>query len=181
MLHNWYGNHIGQQACRIATGPKNCIKLLKPKGRRALQPIEIYARKYYQSRVKEELDRICKENGYDRKARFAHMKRLTREASESESDDVKHEIQEEAQALRELSAALEVRNDGTQGDSKQLSAPSQQLKVSFLFIFNHRLTAIAGPLTTCRQDVLSCLMACKAWSKMVTSSSLALWRMSTSR
>ena len=66
-------------------GPKGCIKLLKPKGRRALQPIEIYARKYYKSKVKEELDQICKENGYDRKARFAHMKRLTKEAFEKGS------------------------------------------------------------------------------------------------
>ena len=146
-----------------------------------MQPIEIYARKYYKSRVKEELDEICKENGYDRAARFAHMRRLTREAFEKESDDVKREIQEEAQASRELSAALEAQNDGTQGNSKQLSAPSQQLQVYFLPVFNHRLTTIAGSLTTCHQDALSCLMACKASSKIVTSSSLALWRMSTSR
>ena len=108
----------------IAAGPKGCVKLLKPKGHRALQPIEIYACKYYKSRVKERLDQLCQENGFDRKARFAHMKRLTKEAFHNEPADIKREIEEEAKASRELSAVLE---NQTLGDVKQLSAPSRQL------------------------------------------------------
>lgn len=70
---------------------------------------------------------MCKENGYDRKARFAHMKRLVKEAFQHESEDVKCEILEEAKASRELSIALEGQSDSTSGALKQLSAPSRQL------------------------------------------------------
>ena len=59
--------------------------------------------------------------------RFAHMKRLVKEAFENESEDVKREILEEARASRELSVALEGQSDSVQGASKQLSAPSRQL------------------------------------------------------
>lgn len=103
------------------------MKLLKPKGRHALQLIEIYARKYYKSKVKEQLDQLCKENRYDRMVRFVHMKCLMKEAFNNESADVKCEIEAEAKASRELSAVLEDQPASTQGDAKQLSAPSWQL------------------------------------------------------
>lgn len=124
-LRNWYGNHVGQRARRIAAGPSVALKVAKPKGRRALQPIEVYARKYYKTRVKEKLDEMCKVHGYDRKERFAQMKRLTKEAFANEPDDIKREVDEEARASRERGAILE---DGD-SPSGPMSAPERQLRV----------------------------------------------------
>lgn len=69
------------------------------RGRRKLQPIEIYSRKYYTSKIKAGVMAEIAARGLGQKDTLRLIKERTLEAFENETDDVKAEIQNEFEAM----------------------------------------------------------------------------------
>lgn len=98
MVRNWYNNIKGQKGRKAGSKRVN-LDILRPKGRRALQATEIYSRKYYKERVKPRVDAALKGKKATRSERLSTVKHLTRKIYESESREVKEEIEDERRAL----------------------------------------------------------------------------------
>ncbi|EPS97163.1 hypothetical protein FOMPIDRAFT_1018394 [Fomitopsis schrenkii] len=105
-INNWFRNHHGQKGRRAVTG-RVSLSILRPKGRRALQPVEVYSRKYYDERVKPHVDAAIEAGAVtDPSAKLNLVKCITREAYEADSDEVKAEIKEEVEALKSFCELL---------------------------------------------------------------------------
>ncbi|KAH9836853.1 uncharacterized protein C8Q71DRAFT_858050 [Rhodofomes roseus] len=118
-LRNWFNNKNGQKA-RKAESARVDLSILKPRGRRALQPTEVYSRKYYKDRVKPLVDDALKSGNYDKPARLNLIKRLTRETYEGEDPDIKAEV--EAEVLAAKQELTESGDEGGDGDNEEHDA-----------------------------------------------------------
>ncbi|EPS93721.1 hypothetical protein FOMPIDRAFT_94414 [Fomitopsis schrenkii] len=123
-INNWFRNHNGQKGRRAVTGRVN-LSILRPKGRRALQPVEVYSRKYYDERVKPTVDAAIEAGAVtEPSAKLNLVKRITREAYEADSDEVKAEIKDEVEALKSFCELLKsgVDPEGAEIDDVQRQA-----------------------------------------------------------
>lgn len=96
MICNWYNNLNGQKSRKAASGHVK-LDILRPRGRRALQAIEIYSRKYYAERVKPLVEAAkCNLDGKaTRSERMKIVRDCLKEAYKNESRKVREEIEAE--------------------------------------------------------------------------------------
>ncbi|KAJ2975836.1 hypothetical protein NUW54_g11666 [Trametes sanguinea] len=115
-LKTWYQNHGGRSNGSDAPERGHEIQLPKVKGTRALQPIEVYSKRYYESKVKplveEEIQKRKLERAIEKLSpveRLEIIRQCTRNAFEAESSEIREEIMnasaEEKARSRVLTAA----------------------------------------------------------------------------
>lgn len=91
--------------------------VMKAAGRRRLKPVEIYSRKYYESKVRPAVKAAIAEQSIGSKQTLAIIKSLTEKAFAEEDDTVKAEIQAECDAQMDT-------HDAADGDGEEEAAPS---------------------------------------------------------
>ncbi|TFY53688.1 hypothetical protein EVJ58_g9312 [Rhodofomes roseus] len=125
-VYNWFNNQNCQQTRKAKATHVN-LNLLKPKNRRNLKETEVYSRKYYEERIKPQVQEELSGRVVTNKERLEIIKRVTKELYDREDEDIKKEIRDEVDVLRAArgSAGKRGTSEGTEGSDAPAEATDE--------------------------------------------------------
>ncbi|TFY57774.1 hypothetical protein EVJ58_g6820 [Rhodofomes roseus] len=98
-VYNWFNNQNCQQTRKAKATHVN-LSLFKPKNRRNLKETEVYSRKYYEERIKPQVQEELSGRVVTKEERLGIIKRVTKELYDREDEEIKKEIRDEVDVLR---------------------------------------------------------------------------------
>ncbi|KAI0348745.1 hypothetical protein OH77DRAFT_1377532, partial [Trametes cingulata] len=138
----WYQNHGGRSNPSDVNAPERGrdVPLPRVKGTRALQPTEVYSKRYYDSKMKpvveDEIQKRKRERGVklklDAVERLEIIRQCTRDTFEAESSEIREEIlsatAEDKARSRVLAVACKLATVAQDGNAPQESTNSEHSK-----------------------------------------------------
>ncbi|KAH9839351.1 uncharacterized protein C8Q71DRAFT_894829 [Rhodofomes roseus] len=125
-VYNWFNNQNCQQTRKAKATHVN-LSLLKPKNRRNLKETEVYSRKYYDERIKPQVQEELSGRVVTKEERLGIIKRVTKELYDREDEEIKKEIRDEVDVLRAARGTPGKRgaSEGTDGSDAPAEATDE--------------------------------------------------------